>query len=51
MNACLIEGLVVQASCRLNRKVNGTITQPLQATYKASIESDQINGDAEPFQN
>jgi radical SAM-linked protein len=46
MNACLIEGLVVQHIVPFESKGQWTITQPLQATYKASIESEQINGDA-----
>jgi radical SAM-linked protein len=34
MNACLIEGLVVQSIVLFEAKGQWTITQPLQATYK-----------------
>jgi radical SAM-linked protein len=47
MNACLIEGLVVQSIVPFGAKGQWTITQPLQATYKASIEKEQINGEAD----
>lgn len=46
VNAYLIEGLVVQSIVPFDAASRWAITQPLQATYKAWIESDQINGDA-----
>jgi radical SAM-linked protein len=46
VNASLIEGLVVQSIVPQDATSPCTITQPLQATYEAWIESDQINGDA-----
>jgi radical SAM family uncharacterized protein/radical SAM-linked protein len=46
MNACLIEGLVVQSIVPFEAKGQWTITQPLRATYKAWIENEQINGEA-----
>jgi radical SAM-linked protein len=46
MNACLIDGLAVQNIAPFEAKGQWTITQPLQATYKAWIQNEQINGDA-----
>jgi radical SAM-linked protein len=42
MNACLIEGLVVQSIVKFDAKGQWTITQPLQATYKAWLEKGSI---------
>lgn len=38
MNACLIEGLVVQSIDPFDSKSKWKVTQPLQATYRASID-------------
>jgi len=46
MNACLIEGLVVQSIEPIDSKGKGAITQPLQATYKASLDTKGIDGQA-----
>ncbi len=46
MNNCLIEGLVVQSITLFEAKGQWTITQPLQATYKAWMETEQVNGEA-----
>jgi radical SAM family uncharacterized protein/radical SAM-linked protein len=46
MNACLIEGLVVQSITPFETKSQPAITQPLRATYKAWIEDEELNGEA-----
>src|SRR5262245_18048914 len=47
MNACLIEGLAVQSITPFETKRQPAITQPLRATYKAWIEGEEVNGEAE----
>jgi radical SAM-linked protein len=45
LNECLIEGLTVQSILPFDSAARWKVTQPLQATYKASLERSRVNGD------
>jgi radical SAM-linked protein len=44
MNECLVEGLAVQSIVPFDSKGKWAITQPLRVTYRALLETGQVNG-------
>ncbi len=46
INECLIGGLRVQSIVAFDFKAKWRVTQPLQVTYRAMVDSEALNGDA-----
>jgi radical SAM-linked protein len=47
MNECLMEGLVIQSIEPFEAKGQWSITQPLQASYRANMNTEALNGESD----